>query len=341
MRRLVEQTTSTIASPDLNMRNQAATADAVQSNHDSYLEAWPCFQTIELVQPPTELPKPEVLNIVAWNIERCKKVEESAALLTRIGADVVLATEMDIGMARSAQRHTAKDLAGELGFGYIYGVEFVELGTGDSYETGLYSGIQNKHGLHGNAILSRFPLISPKLIPLDDSGLWYVSAPKADGQRRVGGRMALSAQIDCFFGKLSLTAVHYESESDPCYRELETQTLIEGLSQAYDSHASIIGGDFNTAALSGKSIKSCLDAPHIYEPCFTIFKNAGFDWRSANTGSPTTRAAPGKPVRYPLTRLDWLFCRGVATQEAAVYPAICSSGHYLSDHELIAVQVSL
>lgn len=340
MRNLIHKATSAITSPDINIRNTATTVDADQTNHTAYLETWPCFQTIELVQPPTVVPEPEILNIVAWNLERCKRVEESAALLKHVKADVVLATEMDIGMARSAQRHTPKDLARELGFGYAFGVEFVELGTGDSYETGLFSGIKNEHGLHGNAILSRFPLISPKIIPLDDNGLWYTSAPKDDGQRRVGGRMAITAQIKCGFGTLSLAAVHYESESDPSYRASQTQEFLEGFASAYGSEAAIIGGDLNTAALSGELIDTCLYKPQTHEPCFSLYENAGFDWQSTNTGSPTTRAAPGKPVNYPLTRLDWLFCRGVTTQGAAVYPAICSRGHYLSDHELIAVQVT-
>ena len=55
----------------------------------------------------------------------------------------------------------------------------------------------------------------------------------------------------------------------------------------------------------------------------------------------TTRAAPGKPVRYPLKKRDWLFVRGVSASNPAIIPAISDRGDYLSDHELITAQVTL
>ncbi|MBT7205226.1 MAG: hypothetical protein HN867_17330 [Deltaproteobacteria bacterium] len=66
-----------------------------------------------------------------------------------------MATEVDWGMARSKHRHTTKELAERLGWGYAFRVEFVELGLGDPPETAEFNGVPNEHGLHGNAILSR------------------------------------------------------------------------------------------------------------------------------------------------------------------------------------------
>jgi hypothetical protein len=62
-----------------------------------------------------------------------------------------------------------------LGFGHVFGVEFVELALGDGRETDECAGQSNLHGLHGNAVLSRFPFDRVALIPLDGGGAWYVS----------------------------------------------------------------------------------------------------------------------------------------------------------------------
>lgn len=336
MRRPIERVTDAMERPSAELRITATNATPSQATHDAYLAEWPCLQTIEATQPPHTAHKPRMLTIAAWNLERCKRVEDSADLLRQAGADVVLATEVDWGMARSGQRHTTRDLAAELGFGYVFGVEFVELGTGDPYETNLFADMPNGAGLHGNAILSRYPLLAPRLIPLDDSGMWFTSAPKSDGQRRVGGRMAITAGIACDFGLLTCAAVHYESESDAVGRGTQTDTLLHALGNG----PTVIGGDLNTNALTGQGTAQCLQAPDLFEPSFAALAAAGFDWRGANTGAPTTRTAPGRTGRDPLQRLDWLFCRGVRAHGAKVFPAISDSGHYLSDHELITTRVS-
>jgi hypothetical protein len=49
--------------------------------------------------------------VVAWNAERCKFLDESAAFLAAQGADVLLLSELDWGMARSGQHHCARELA--------------------------------------------------------------------------------------------------------------------------------------------------------------------------------------------------------------------------------------
>ncbi|MEO0914504.1 MAG: hypothetical protein AAFY59_16225, partial [Pseudomonadota bacterium] len=59
----------------------------------------------------------------------------------------------------------------------------------------------------------------------------------------------------------------------------------------------------------------------------------------SNTGHHTTRAAPGKPVQYPLKTMDWLFTRGLTARAPAVFPAVSPIGDYLSDHELITTRL--
>ena len=341
MRPILTQAVPAMETPSPALRADAAASGGDRVAHDAMMSDWRCMTTIELAQPPAPLPAPAELTVCAWNIERCKRVEDSAALLRAAGADVVLATEMDLGMARSGQRHTTRDLAAALGMGYIYGTEFVELGTGDPYETSLYADVPNDHGLHGNAILSRYPLLDPCLIPLDDGGLWYVTNPKGDGQHRVGGRMAMAARIDTARGPLILAAAHYESESDPSLRAEQTGILLDALERQYGEGKAVIGGDLNTNWLADgtRTAAEIVADPASVEPAFAHFARAGFDWRGAVSPGFTTRAAPGKSVKYPLMVLDWLMVRDVAPFAPRTWPAISSAGQYLSDHEMLSVRI--
>lgn len=340
MRDVVDVIVDVMEAPNASLRSEAASVFATEDLHDTFLREWPCLQSIEQQQPQVSLPTPRALCVAAWNMERCKRVEDCADLIRSVGADVVLATEMDIGMARSGQRHTPRELAQDLGYGYAFATEFVELGVGDPFETGLFADVPNSQSLHGNAILSRYPLQSPKVIPLDDTGRWFTGSPKSDGQRRVGGRMAITAAIETAFGPVAFVAVHYESESDAKDRLAQTDVLLAGLDQTHPGVPCVIGGDLNTADLAGHDVQTCLLRPETIEPSFNSFRDAGFDWRNCNDGKPTTRAAPGKPVDYPLKRLDWLFARGLSAHAPETVPAISIAGHYLSDHELVLARIA-
>lgn len=342
MRQPITVTTDQMQTPTAAERDAARAAGQgadPAAAHAGFMAQWPCMNTVELRQPAA-LPPLSSLTVAAWNIERCKRVEDSAALIRRSGADIVLATEVDWGMARSGQRHTTRDLAAQLGMGYAFGIEFVELGTGDAFETRQFADVPNDHGLHGNAIMSRWPLRNVTLIPIDDGGLWYVTNPKNDGQLRVGGRMAIAAQIDTAAGPLTCVSVHYESESTPDSRAVQTDRLLAEIDRLYPGAPCIFGGDLNTAALTGLT-RSEVMAGAPQEPMFAQVAAAGFGWRGANSGALTTRVPPERPAHYPLKTLDWLFTRGVTAHDPYVLAAVSDRGEYLSDHELISARLSL
>ena len=105
------------------------------------------FRQIEL-QQPTGAPAAGPLRVAAWNLERCYNVEKSAAVLRREGAELVLLSEVDNGMARTGQRHTSRDVAAELGMNYAFGVEFLELELGAEVELEFCKDDFNRHGFH-------------------------------------------------------------------------------------------------------------------------------------------------------------------------------------------------
>ncbi len=337
MRDPIRRTTAQMLPPTQDERDAAAKGARSVLEHARYLTTWDCLGSIEVVQPkPADLPAQ--VTVAAWNIERCKRVGDSADLLGASGADIVLATEVDWGMARSGQQHTTRDLAQALGLGYAFGVEFVEFGTGDAYETDLFSDVPNDCGLHGNAILSRYPIENARLLPLDDSGAWFIGSPKSDGQFRIGGRMAMGVQI----GGITFVSVHYESESDAAGRAVQTRRMLDLIAAEYGDGPCVIGGDLNTAgfAQAGLTGVETIENPAVVEPSFAAFADAGFSWDQSNSAGITTRAAPGKTVRYPLQKLDWLFVRGLTASDPEIHPAISTRGAYLSDHELITAKVS-
>ncbi len=338
MRDPIRQTTPSLPTPSQGARKEATSGPRSERTHAELLAHWECLNNVE-VQQPALTEAPAILNVAAWNIERCKRVPETAHVLRESEADIVLATEMDLGMARSGQNHTTRDLAEALGMGYTFGVEFVELGTGDPYETEIFKDVPNMYGLHGNAILSRYAMENVALLPLDAGGQWFTDTPKNDDQFRIGGRMAMAAQI----GGVTFVAVHYESESDAQGRADQTRRMLDLIAQEYGKGPCIIGGDMNTAAFVGQSMSGIetIEDPAPTEPSFAAFAEAGFDWQSCNAPGITTRAAPGRPVSYPLKKLDWLFVRGVTASAPAILPAICDRGYYLSDHELITAKVAL
>lgn len=144
------------------------------------------------------------IKAIGWNAERgthwdkfYKLIQTKEELKDPL---VLLLNEMDIGMARSGNIHTARRLALELGMNYAYGVEFLELTRGTKAEQEATTGQRNALSLHGNAILSKC-VIGDTMILRDELPYTYFSDKahrgiNADGfEVRLGGRMGLFARI--------------------------------------------------------------------------------------------------------------------------------------------------
>ena len=150
------RTTPAIAKIDRKRRKQIYDSPDNPSLHDQLLKEIPMFEEMEEMPPKLPPPPPaESVCVTAWNTERCKFLPPSGTLLDRSGGDIHLLSELDYGMARSGQGHKTRDLADRIGCGYLFGLEFLELGIGDEREQVLYRGQENDVGYIGNAILSK------------------------------------------------------------------------------------------------------------------------------------------------------------------------------------------
>lgn len=321
---VVTEVVAAMACPSSAWRRAAM--DAPAGDHARLAREARCLHVIEAGGAASR-PAPERLRVVAWNAERLKHGEASAAVLAPLDADVLLLTEVDRGMARSGNRHTVRDLADALGMGWRYAVEFIELGLGDGRETAAHAGQTNVDGLHGAAILSRVPLEAERLIRLGDDGAWFDGSRK--DQRRVGGRIALAADVRLGGVPVRLVAVHLESHSDAAHRAAQTRLLTDASAPA---PALLLAGDFNTKEAGG--CDGALPAAVADEPLFAVLAEGGFTWADANALGPTQRLHPYQEPR-PLLRLDWAFTRGLRARKAMTVAALAADGTVLSDHEIL------
>ncbi len=286
------------------------------------------------------------VRVMTWNAARCTDVDGSARLVAESRADIVLLTEMDWGMARSGQIHTARELAARLSMGYAFAVEFLELGLGDEREKALHAGSVNEVGYHGAAILCRRPLSRARRISLEESGGWFDGSR---GQRRVGGRIALCAVAAPGKAQIVLCSVHLESESDPAERSREMQILFDELDAAYPGRPVIIGGDLNTYSMSKAELDAWssyhhrrLSDPVDHEPLFALAEARGYEWRRSNLlGVPTHHELESRARRRRM-KLDWFLTRGVMPGSPEIIRAVWPRSRVrLSDHDALGASFAL
>lgn len=306
------------------------------------------FDRVEVAPPPEHRAPPEnAVRIAFWNAERGKYLEPSARLLGRLDAAAWLLCELDVGMARSGQAHTARELAHRLRAGYVFAVEFLELDLGDAREREWHAGEVNEAGLHGAAILSPYPLERPAVIRLDADGQWFDGRR---GERRVGGRMAVVATLRIAGVPVTLVSVHLESHSDPAQRAAQTAVLLDAIEAYAPDRPVLIGGDFNTCTIGrdwgrGTGEKPVLPLDRVldpvpFEPLFEVASARGYDFARCNRlGVATQRTRPDGTPPPPLGKIDWFFARGLITSDAQTLAAVDDAGRAISDHEVLVVTV--
>jgi endonuclease/exonuclease/phosphatase family metal-dependent hydrolase len=215
-----------------------------------------------------------------------KKILQQVALMKQ--ADVIVLNEVDWGMKRTDYRNVAADLATALRMNYAYGVEFIEvdpiaLGTEgfeevsaedrEKLERQIAVDKSRYRGLHGSAILSRFPLENVRLQPFENQPHdWYkeelesvrpleagkrkagelVFREKIQRQVRRGGRMMLTAEIAderIPSGRMTIVATHLEDKTKPKGRRQQLNELLNRISTT--TTAVVVAGDMNTSTHDG------------------------------------------------------------------------------------------
>jgi endonuclease/exonuclease/phosphatase family metal-dependent hydrolase len=295
-------------------------------SHRAAMAALPAMQMVEFRPGPTAGPLAFPFTVGAWNLERCLSPDASAQVLRREGVSVALLSELDQGMARTAQRDTCAALAAPLGLASAYAVEFLELDLGNAVERAFCVDRSNARGFHGNALLAPF-LAHPFLVRLDDHGHWFRAASP---EPRIGGRCAVGGWLRTEGGPILAVSAHMESDATGDERGEAFAALLDVAEAEARGGPIILGGDLNTFGSDGDWRA---------EPLLAIAAGRGFAIHGGGEGTTTrpSRITLSPPRAY---KLDWIMTRGLATSAGAIVPALDPDGLVLSDHDLVTLTVT-
>ena len=238
---------------------------------------------------------------VAWNVERGIELDGQIEALRSHPylreADVVLLTETDLGMARSDNRHVAREIAGELGYHYAFVPCYLNLSKGSGLE--FHSPGENELGLHGNAVLSRYPIRRARPIHLENG-----TDLMAGREKRLGCQTALAAEIEFPNGRLAAVSLHLDANSSQRHRSRQMRQVLDGLRPEIASGMPVvIGGDWNTStynssraiyAIPGFWLRVLMGVENVIQnhylhpyhrferDLFRALEERGFDFRRSN-----------------------------------------------------------
>lgn len=345
---LFHETCAALPEVGQDRRDAILAGAADPDTHDWLCDEIAALRLTEFRPPEQPVPAGAEARVLFWNAERGFHPDASAALLARQGAGVNLLCELDCGMARTQQRHTARDLAERVGQGCAFAVEFLELGLGHPRELEAIADGRNALGFHGNAILSAHPLVRPVLIRLERDARWFDGSR---AERRIGGRVAQAATVRIGGVDVVVAAVHLESHSDPDHRAGQMHDLLHAIERYAPGAPAIIGGDFNTASAGRDELRrpggmeallaedpERLLSPMVHEPLFAVAHEAGYSWETCNDERPTQRPRRDN-ANWPLGRIDWFFARGLDCADPVTIPAVDGQGAPISDHDALAVTI--
>jgi endonuclease/exonuclease/phosphatase family metal-dependent hydrolase len=189
------------------------------------------------------------IRVVAWNIERGKRfsgiVDALKSHPVLRAADVLLLTELDYGMARTANRFVAREIAASLRLNYAFAPCYIALNKGSGLESEVEG--ENALGLHGNALLSRFPLRRAHSVALPNG------KDKMRGkEKRLGSQRAVVADVEHPLGTFRAVSLHLDAHSTQRHRARQMRLVLEHLARLEPQLPVVIGGDWNTTTYNSR-----------------------------------------------------------------------------------------
>jgi endonuclease/exonuclease/phosphatase family metal-dependent hydrolase len=246
------------------------------------------------------------IRIVDWNIDRGLKLPAIIGFLAEANADIVLLQEVDLNAERTHRLNIAREIAQKLRLNYVFAREFVELTQGSKANPAW----------HGQATLSQWKISNPRVIHFQrQSNFWKPRwfLPRLEPfQERLGGRIALAAEIEIAGASIVAYNLHLESRANDELRLSQLEEVLRDAA-AYDAtRPLILSGDLN------------LDASKL--GVTEVLARTGF-----RDAAPTARVAT-TPPRHLLEggrHIDWAFVRGpVQIDKSRVHNYVKASDHY-------------
>lgn len=189
------------------------------------------------------------LRATAWNIERgirlpsIIRVFREHPLISE--SDVLLLTELDYGMARSGNLFVAREIAASLDLNYVFAPCYLALTKGSGVEA--FTEGENTLALHGNAILSRYPLRRAHSLALPNG------KDKMRGkEKRLGCQRAVIADMEHPSGTVRVVSLHLDAHSTQRHRQRQMSMMLDHLDSLEPRLPVLIGGDWNTSTYNSR-----------------------------------------------------------------------------------------
>ena len=206
------------------------------------------------------------------------KIPQEIELLK--AADIWIVNEVDWGVKRTHYREVIRELGETLNMNWAYGVEFLELDPKqlgvDTFDYGEDEQSRQQlveefrvdkarlRALHGNAVLSRYPIRSARLVPFSVGYDWFKEGkirPLEKGKRKAafligedlmrevrrGQRTSLFVDLAISAapgGRVTVVSTHLENRAKPKIRRKQMQELLQQIQN--ERHPVIVAGDLNT-----------------------------------------------------------------------------------------------
>lgn len=244
---------------------------------------------------------PRKVKILNWNINRGLKLPEIVDFVEEQQPDLCIFQEVDLHTRRTGGKDVANVVASRFRFNYVFGIEFEELSQGSKAE----------RAYHGQAVLVRSGIEGSRTIRFRRQSefwepRWFLPRWPAF-QPRLGGRMALVAEVALGRGRLVIYDVHLESQADDQLRLAQLKEVVDDSLRYPPDTPILIAGDMNTHR-----------AP---SPLQKYLLSSGF--RDACEGCSHRATKPNGQT------LDWIFSRGpIICSETRVHQNVSASDHY-------------
>jgi endonuclease/exonuclease/phosphatase family metal-dependent hydrolase len=207
-----------------------------------------------------------------------EKIPEQIQILK--AADVWILNEVDWGVKRTDYREVIRELGKALNMNWAYGVEFLEIDAKqlglDTFDDGETSQEQadlqdvfrvdktRLRAMHGNAVLSRYPIAGARLVPFTVGYDWFQESkirPLEKAKRKAailigedllrevrrGQRTTLYVDLDVPEApgkRVTIASTHLENRTKPKVRKQQMLELLTAMKDV--PNPVVIGGDMNT-----------------------------------------------------------------------------------------------
>lgn len=239
-----------------------------------------------------ELWPPQAIRVINWNIDRGLRLPEITDFLASQQADLLVLQEVDLNARRTHCLNVAEELARKLGMNYVFGREFQELTQGS----------RTSAAYHGQATLSRWRLVNPRVIRFRcQSGFWrprWFLPRTKPFQERLGGRIALITEVDVPGKALTVYNVHLESRGNNTLRLCQLNEVLKDAAKYVPKVPTLLAGDLNLDVSGGHTA--------------ALIQQTGF--RNV-LGQSRFYTRPARRLFGDPRSIDWAFASGLSKED--------------------------